>query len=193
MKRQIFTLVFAVVSLISLAQDNTNARLHPLTKLDLGLQGVGLTFERRLGNEASIDLAAGLGGGYDIWSHSFTYIAQVLSPSGYVSITPKLFYNRSKRIAKGRSVELNGGDYIGLRIKYTTRGIAESSDAWDALLFNIHWGLQRAIAKRWTVNTHLGIGYAINAVDLNHAPGSFYPSVGFNFSYILNKPRTGRK
>ena len=191
--KQIFTLVFAAVNLISLAQGNTDTKLHPLTKLDLGLQGAGVSFERRLGNAASIDLSAGFGGGYDIWSHSFTYVGQVFSPSGYVSITPKFFYNRLKRIAKGRSVELNGGNYIGLRIKYTTRGIAENPDAWDALLFNIHWGLQRAIAKRWTVNTHLGIGYAIDAVDLNHVPGSFYPAMGFNFSYILSKPHDNVK
>jgi len=186
MKRQIFTLFFITLGFISLAQ---NTKLRPLTKLDLGLQGIGLGFERRLGNSTSIDLSAGIGGGYDIWENSFTYVIEMFSPSGYISVNPKFYYNRKKRIAKGRSVELNGGNYIGIRIKYTTRGIAENPGAWDALLFNLHWGLQRAIAERWTVNTHLGIGYAVDAVDLNNSAGTFYPALGLSFSYVLNRRR----
>ena len=41
-------------------------QLTTLTKLDLGLQGIGLTFEPRLSNTFTTDLSFGFGGGYNI-------------------------------------------------------------------------------------------------------------------------------
>jgi hypothetical protein len=84
---------------------------------------------------------------------------------------------------------LNSGNYIGLRVKYTTRGISESPQVWDALLFNAHWGMQRAIGTRWTLNTHFGAGYAVDAVDLNNSEGTIYPALDLKFSYRLNKKK----
>jgi hypothetical protein len=191
MKRRIFTFLFTSVNVVSFAQNKANKDLRPFTKLDLGLQGVGITFERRLGNSSDIELSTGIGtGGYDISEKSLTYIVDPSNPTGYISITPKIYYNRNKRLAKGKPGELNGGNYFGLRIKYATRGIAEDTQVWDALLFNLHWGLQRAVGKRWTINSHFGLGYAMDAVDLNNTSGTIYPALDLKFSYILNKKRS---
>jgi hypothetical protein len=187
MKRQIFTIAFVTFSFFSFAQYN---KLQPLTKLNLELQGVSLSYEPRLGNSATIDLSAGVGtGGYDIWS-SFTYVIDPTSPTAFISITPKFYYNRNKRLSKGKTGDLNSGNYIGLRVKYTTRGLAENPDVRDALLFNAHWGMQRAISKRWTLNIHFGAGYGIDATDLNNSEGSIYPALDLKFSYLLNKRRS---
>ena len=189
MKRQIFTLTVLSISLFSFAQENSKPQLQPLTKLDLGLQGVGVTFERRLGNSTTIDLSAGFGGGYDIWSNSFTYAVNIPGLAGYISITPKFYYNLEKRIAKGKPTDYNSGNYIGLRLKYATRSISEATNIRDALLFNIHWGLQRWIGKRWTMNTHFGAGYAVDATDLNNSGGTIYPALDLKFSYVLSKKK----
>lgn len=189
MKKYIFTLVFASAGFILFAQRNTG--IQPFTKLDLGLQGFGLSFERRLGNASAIEFSAGIGtGGYDIWYNSFSYEVNPVDPTGYISITPKFYYNRAKRLAKGKPAELNAGNYFGARIKYTTRGISENTGAWDALLFNLHWGMQRAIGKRWGFQSHFGLGYAIDAVDLNNSAGTVYPALDLKFFYILNKQRS---
>lgn len=188
MKRQIFTLFLTSFSLIAAAQNISNNELRPLTKLNLELQGFSFSAEPKLGKSSTIDFSAGIGtGGYDIWRSSFNYIVDPSSPTGFISITPKFYYNRNKRLAKGKTGDLNSGNYIGLRIKYTSRGIAEDTQVWDALLFNAHWGMQRAIGNRWTLNTHFGLGYAIDAVDLNNSAGTIYPALDLKFSYILNK------
>ena len=70
-----------------------------------------------------------------------------------------------------------------------SRGIAENPDVRDALTFNVHWGLQRNLSKRWTLNSHFGVGYAIDATDLSNSDGSFYPALDLKFSYILNKQK----
>lgn len=191
MKGQIFTLILAAFSFMATAQNNSHQQLQSLTRLNLELQGVSFSAEPKAGKFSTIDFSAGIGtGGYDIWQSSFTYVVDPLSPTAFISITPKFYYNRSKRIAKGKNGELNSGNYIGLRVKYTTRGISEDTQAWDALLFNAHWGMQRAIGNRWTLNTHFGLGYAIDAVDLNNSEGTIYPALDLKFSYILNKKRS---
>jgi len=190
MKRQIFTLTVLLAGIVSFAQKSTDYKLRSLTKLNLELQGFGFSFEPRIGNIATVDLSAGIGtGGYDIWAESFTYVVYPQGPTAFISITPKIYYNRKKRMEKGKLTALNSGNYFGLRIKYTTRSISENSDIRDALLYNAHWGMQRAIAKRWILATHFGVGYAIDATDLSNSEGTFYPALDLKFSYILNKRR----
>jgi len=191
MKRQIFTLAVVLLGIQSFAQKSTDTKLRSLTRLNLELQGFGVSLEPRLGNSATIDLSTGVGtGGYDIWSESFTYVVDPFPPTVFFSITPKFYYNRNKRLEKGKQTALNSGNYFGLRIKYTSASFGENTNVRDALLFNVHWGMQRAIAKRWTVNSHFGIGYAIDATDLNNSEAAFYPALDLRFSYILNKHRS---
>ncbi|HSB92383.1 MAG TPA: hypothetical protein VLC28_04665, partial [Flavitalea sp.] len=52
----------------------------------------------------------------------------------------------------------------------------------NSILTNIHWGIQRAIANRWTLNAHVGAGYA---QDIDYKFGTVYPAIDFKFSYIL--------
>ena len=190
MKAQIFTSVFTTLSLVSMAQNHTNTQLHTQTKLNLELQGFGLSVEPTLGKSFTVDFSGGIGtGGYDISTNSLTYVVAPLDPTLFVSITPKFYYNRARRLAKGKNIALNAGNYFGLRIKYTSKGLSESSEAYDALLFNAHWGMQRAMGKRWTMNTHFGLGYAMDATDLNNSSGTIYPALDLKFSYILNKNR----
>lgn len=184
------TLLSLFVFLFAFSSFAQQAQLHPLTKLDIGFQGLGFTSERRLFASATIDISAGVGGGYTILPRDFTYSANPVDAAGYVAVTPKFFYNLKKRSEKGKTASLNSGNYIGLRIKYATKSFSGNGEGEDALLLNMQWGIQRMIAKKWSVTTHIGIGYAINATDLNHPSGAFYPSIGFNFSYMLNHLRS---
>ena len=187
MRKCISTSLLLTTSLFLFSQYSDTNKLRNLAKLDLGLQGIGLTFEPRVGKNTTIDLSGGMGGGYKISTDDLTYEVDFTNPALYFSVTPKFFYNRQKRIEKGKASLLNAGNYIGLRLKYTTKGLSESSDIYDALLMNIHWGLQRALGRKWTFMTHIGAGYAMDATDLNHVSGTIYPALEFRFSYVFNK------
>ena len=91
MRYFVFTLILSSNSLFLLAQHPPTGNLRTLTKLDLGLQGVGITFEPKIGKSATIDLSAGIGGGYDIYFNEFTYLLDVTNPAIYLSVTPKFF------------------------------------------------------------------------------------------------------
>lgn len=181
MKRIIlFTLLSGFLQVSFGQTPDTKSKLSSLAKLDLGLQGIGITYEPRLSNMMTVDLSAGGGGGYDIGEGALSI--DYSKPALYLMITPKYFYNRQKRILKGKKTQLNSGNFIGLRIKYVTPNNRQSDYTRNSILINIHWGIQRAISNRWTFGTHVGAGYA---QDIDYNFGTIYPAIDCKFSYIL--------
>jgi hypothetical protein len=162
--------------------NNTNNAVTGLTKIDIGLQGIGFSYEPKISDKLTIDLCAGVGGGYKIEENDFAY--KVLQPAAYFSATPKYFYNFQKKINKGKNTKFNSGDYFGLRLKYVTPLKGNNDETRNGVLTNIHWGMQRAIGGNWLFNLHLGVGYA---TDLKYG-GIVYPAIDFKFAYILSKP-----
>lgn len=166
--------------------------VSPLSKIDLGPQGVGVSFERRLGKKSIIDLSLGVGGGYAITGHQFKYKVDGLSgPEIYASVNPRLYYNSQNRLTKGKTIERNAGNYFGFRMKYVTDAVAENFVVWDAVLFNFHWGMQRPVGRRWIFNGHVGPGYGFahsfifgnRLTGLNH----YYGSVELKLSYVFSR------
>jgi hypothetical protein len=137
----------------------------------------------------TMELSLGAGGGYEIAENNFSYTWNILDPAFYFSANPKFYYNRQKRVEKNRRSDLNAGNYVGFKIKYTTIAIDEAPGIYDAILMNIHWGLQRAMGKRWLFNAHFGGGYAVDATDLNKINGTLYPAVDIRFSYVFSRLR----
>jgi hypothetical protein len=154
-----------------------------LTKLDFGLQGIGFTYEPRLSNKITVDLSLGAGGGYDIAEGYLNYRSELLHPAFYFSVTPKYYFNRNSRNIKRKTTLLNSGNYIGVRLKYVTPNNRGNDFTRNSILTNIHWGIQRAIAARWTFNSQAGIGYA---QDIDYNFGTIYPALDFKISYILS-------
>jgi hypothetical protein len=183
MKSITFLTLFLGHLLSSFGQNpKSDIKLSSLTKLDLGLQGIGLSYEPRLSNKMTVDISAGVGGGYDIAGGSIEI--NYLKPAFYFSLTPKYFYNMPSRILKGKKTILNSGNYIGLRLKYVTPTDKQSDFTGNSILINVHWGIQRAISNHWTFNAHIGAGYAR---DIDYDFGTIYPAIDFRFSYIFFK------
>jgi hypothetical protein len=185
MKKFFLSVLFSGCLFLAFGQEQSvSSELRSLTKLDLGFEGIGFTYEPKIAKIMTLELSAGMGGGYSIGEGSIQYISRILFPAFYFSANPKLFYNRQRRVEKGRSTKFNSGNYIGLKAKYTTPSIAPDNTENNALLVNLHWGMQRAIGKRWTINTHFGFGYA---QDFETNFGTIYPSVDLHFSYVFSK------
>ncbi len=159
--------------------------LRNLTKIDLGFQGVGLSYEPRVGSKTTIDFAAGIGAGTVVSEDRIEQKFYVLAPSFYFGINPKFYYNRQKRIRKGKSVINNAGNYIGARMMFVAGNGSSDSDkrTRNSLLFNIHWGIQRPIGQRWLFNAHAGLGSAVDVGD--GFTNVLYPVIGVKFAYLL--------
>jgi hypothetical protein len=164
--------------------------LRTVARIDLGLQGLGISLEVPVSRKYTIEFSGGLGGGYDLSDGSFSYDWGLLNPCAYLSVNGRYYYNRDRRAAKGKSLLLNAGDYFGVRLKYTSPEITGGGSMSDAVLANIHWGMQRPIGRKWTINGHAGIGWAYNAINsIDPSGGKVYPAAEFKISYALNRKR----
>lgn len=183
-KRTFLFVLFAGILFSAFGQSPPSNRvLSNLVKLDLGLQGIGLTYESRLAGKWTADLSAGAGGGYDIAESSLNYNLNINRPAFYFSFTPKYYYNLAKRIRKGKSTVLNSGNYIGLRLKYVTPNDRRTDATRNSVLANAHWGMQRGLGTHWLFNAHIGAGYAM---DIDYSFGTIYPALDFKFAYVLS-------
>jgi hypothetical protein len=176
----LLTSILGFLSVCSGQTQETETKISSLTKLDLSLQGVGLTFEPRLSRNITTDLSAGIGGGYNISEGSIDY--QVIKPALYISATPKYFYNIKKRIDEGKTIQNNSGNFIGFRLKYNMPLSKKTDMIRNSVLANIHWGLQRAFGNNWLFSSQIGVGYA---QDIDNNFGTIYPTLDFKFSYIF--------
>jgi len=162
----------------------TDPVMVSLAKIDVGPQGVGVSYEPKISNKLTGDLCMGIGGGYSIDESDFNY--ELLQPALYFSVTPKYFYNIQKRINNGKNTQLNSANYFGLRVKYVTPVSKNNDKIRNTVLTNIHWGIQRNVGGNWLLNFHLGVGYAS---DFKFG-GIIYPSVEIKFAYIFLKGNT---
>ncbi|MGB8193938.1 MAG: hypothetical protein WCF67_18540, partial [Chitinophagaceae bacterium] len=148
---------------------SATAEPHLPLLLDLGLQGVGLSIEPKLGKATTIVFGAGIGGGYFVTGKRFSYVFMPGSPEAYFTVNPRLYFRK-----KTGNTEKNEGGYIGFKLKYTTehlfsdKGFDDTVRNWvsfkgarlHTLLFNFHWGYQKSFGKRWLFNGHVGPGYS---------------------------------
>jgi hypothetical protein len=182
-------LLVACTCILVFAKAQTTKSLVSLKKIDLGLQGIGFSYELKSTTNFTFDLCAGAGGGYDIYEGGqFAYYP--LKPALYLSLAPKYFYNFQKRISKEKNTQLNSANYFGISIKYV-KTFAPQIDAYqpispEVVLMNIHWGIQRAIGGHWLFNFQSGVGYAI---DAEYEYGTIYPALDVKFAYVLGKKR----
>lgn len=186
--RKISLVYFAITLLFihKLYAQKTLPTLTNLSKLDIGLQGIGFSYEKKLSSKISNNFSVGLGGSYLVSPKSISYVIDPLYPSIYASSATKFYYKRKIFSNSDLSSLHNSGNYIGAKIKFVLDPFQVNNVSTLVLLSNIHWGLQRAITNRWLINTHLGAGYAFDLLD---GYGTLYPTIDLNFSYVLNKKK----
>ncbi|MDB5229390.1 MAG: hypothetical protein JWN76_195 [Chitinophagaceae bacterium] len=166
---------------------NKNKETLPVTslsKLEIGLQGIGFAYEAKLGSKLTIDLSAGLGGSY-ILADKLQYNLSRYAPGLYLSANPRWYYNGTRQ---SRNMTLdNAGNYFGARIKYV-HDLSKVKSEGSVILFNIHWGIQKKLSQRLFINTHAGPGYAMPVVPSPYAIKKvFYPAVDVKIGYLLNQ------
>ncbi|WP_299823292.1 hypothetical protein [uncultured Pontibacter sp.] len=193
-------LIFLAISALSFgASAQSLETLEPtglasMTKLEVGLQGIGVGYEIPLSKKLSVNLSAGLGGGYSIdqndFANGFNSRLIIDEPVAYFRSEVKYTYNREKRLAKGKPMWSNAGNYVAYQAKYTTRRVFDGVDTGTplnkTLLNEVHWGIQRPLGQKFIFNTHVGLGYA---ADFDFKNSQLYPAAGAQFSYIISKSR----
>ena len=173
--------LLAVLLVANAAAGFAQSTLEKVGKVSLGLQGAEFSYELPLGKSFLLESTAGLGVGMEAYKNNYSYSFYLLDPVPFVSTQLKWIYNREKREAQDKNNANNAGNYIGLQTKYSF-GHPNSLALNKALLTDIHWGLQRSIATKFTFNTNIGLGYMY---DFDTAYGAIAPVLRVKFGYRL--------
>ncbi len=175
-------IVIVLVMVVNTVFSQKESKLEKQFKAEFVFTGFGFSYELPLAKKWIVDLGAGIGGGVD---ESESYPSSFNSPAAYFKSEFKYVYNREKRLIKSKSIISNSGSYIALQAKYTTKRFSESATdepSNNAILTDVHWGIQTPLGSNWLFNFHIGLGILR---DLDNNNGLMSPTLGLKFSYIL--------
>ncbi len=195
-KRIILLPILSLLTFMSFGQEKSkDSSLNTYEKIDLGINGIGLSLETPLSRKILSEFAIGLGPSYDIYdedgiTQSMDWHWALLEPSFYCSAYGKFYYNREKRLNKGKSLLFNTGNFVGLKVKYVSQSLSSPQYYSNTLLANLNWGAQYALGKHWVYSFSFGLGYGYN-MDTSY--GMFYPAMDLKFSYVLPFFDKGKK
>jgi len=149
--------------------------------IEIGTHGLSVGYDILIGNKSFLNFETGVGGGYNLNDDAVSYILNFSKPTPYVKSSYSFFYNKDKRISKGKSLKNNSGNFIEAQLKYSF-GNKNDIDLNKSLLTDLHWGIQRSIGSNFYFRTHVGIGYL---QDFDLSKGNLTPTLGFKFGYNL--------
>ena len=163
--------------------------LKTVPKVGLGINGLDFSVEIPLAEKISIEPAIGFGPSYDFSdmdavTKKMGWHYALIEPSVHASMYGKFFYNRDKRISKGKSLLFNSGKFIGMKVKYVSKPLTTEKyhGQTNTLIANLNWGGQRNFGHHWNYSYSLGLGYGRN---LDFAYDTFYPAIDLKVSYVL--------
>ena len=189
MNRNKLSFILLLFALILQAGVVSSQSLEFIQKLGLGINGLDVAFEIPVAKNITIEPAVGLGPSYSFHQDNIImgrsgWNWTLLEPSIHVSTYGKFFYNRGKRMRKGKSMLLNSGKFIGVKVKYVSKPLAyhEFAGQSNTLITNLNWGGQRNIGRHWNYSYSAGMGYDCN-LDFSYC--TFYPAFDLKLAYVL--------
>lgn len=168
MKTKLLLSLLLVSSLIN-AQDVSVEK--SVNGVQVGLFGVWVHNESRLSNEIALRSEVGLDAGF-FGGSVFIDDGFILAPS--IKIEPRWYHNLKRRQDKGKRIDGNSGNFLGLKINYqpdwfTISNISDLSVV-PTLSFIPNWGIRRNIGDHFNFETGIGVGIA----------REFWKQVGFS-------------
>ncbi len=190
MNKNKLSFFFLLFALLTQASALSSQSLQTVQKIGLGINGLELAVEIPVTENISIEPAVGFGPSYDFDDRQDAITSKMgwhwalLEPSIHVSTYGKFFYNRDKRMHKGKSMLFNSGKFIGAKVKYVSKPLTdyEYHGMHNTLITNLNWGGQRNIGKHWNYSYSVGLGYGYN---LDYSRSTFYPAFDVKVAYVL--------
>ena len=160
--------------------------LQTIPKIGLGINGVDFSIEIPVDKKITIEPAVGVGPTYKKtdWdeyvppSNEISYFDQGL----HVSMYGKYLYNRNRRLNKGKSLHLNSGNFIGMKVWYVSKPFNNEEYLYNTILVNLNWGGQRNIGRYWIYSYSLGLGWGYN-IDIPY--DCLHLAIDLKMAYVL--------
>jgi len=157
MKRTVLLLALILGALLSAQQTATVEK--SITGLQIGFFGAEVYNEARLSDQVS--LRSQLSFLPSIWGGDFySKTGFALAPA--LSLTPKYYYNLTKRAEKGKNTKNNAANYIAAELQYVPNWFVisnvEGVQVNPSLSIIPHYGFRRNFATHFNYEFKAGVG-----------------------------------
>lgn len=186
-KRNIFYIsgifMLFVCSMTAFSQELTTVH-----KIGLGLHGLDYAYEIPVARKITIEPFVGFGPSYNLHEEDFVMARLnwhwvILNPSVHLGVNGKYIYNRDRRVARGKSLLFNSGNFIGVKVKYISRPLTNKPNFYSNTLFStVSWGGQHNLGRHWNFSYAAGVGYGYN-IDFPYS--MFFPALDLKVAYVL--------
>lgn len=154
--------IFSVFNLTAQQQPQTASVEKSIYGIQTGFLGIWVHNERKLSNSIALRGEVGLDAGLLGRSYSDDHqIDYVFTP--VLILEPRWYYNLEKRLSKGKSIDNNSGNFIGLKISFNPDLFVVSNvndvHVPNQLFVIPKWAIKRSIGKHFTYEAGIGIGY----------------------------------
>lgn len=123
-------------------------------EVNLVSPGFGVSYELPISKRFLLDFAGGFGMPMHKREGSLVINSGEINP--YTRFELKYYYNRDRRLRKGKEINNNRGNFIGAQSKLM---FGLTHDDATIALNEIHWGVQTEIAKKLLLTFQIGAAH----------------------------------
>jgi hypothetical protein len=153
-------------------------------KGNLELLGAAVTLEKRIAEKFTVYLEGGLKSDFGL-NYSRYKASESIKMVGFIGGSElRYYYNLNRRMAKGKSIENNSGNFWSLGANYSFKPFLAPSEIarHGVTTISPSWGIQRVVGNKFCLETALGLSINYFEVDKKWFAG---PGLGFKFGYVL--------
>lgn len=178
-------LVCNLFTISNFAQDSEKATVEKsIYGIQTGFFGVWFHNESRLTNQISLRSEIGLDAGVVANSSESS---SFLVPS--LRIEPRWYYNLDKRLAKGKSIKNNSGNFLSLTTTYNPDWFVIPEKTNLNFIGSVavipKWAIKRTYGNHFTFETGAGIGYLFFTEDYNDRKGDLGIDLHLRIGYTF--------
>lgn len=174
MKKIILFLMFLGITTFSYAQEDIS--LKKQFGIEANLIGGGVSYELPLSQKFLADFSGGFGLPIAKGWGSVAIDNSRIKP--YTRIEIKRYYNRDNRLQKGKEINDNRGNFIGIRNKMMYGVVTDDS---TVALNELFWGVQTELAPKLLFTFQIGGAHYYTKDKHNY----FSPLLDLKIKYIL--------
>jgi hypothetical protein len=176
MKKTVLLFIYSFIGISIYAQDENYLQKQFGVEANLVAPGFGVSYELPISRRFLTDIYGGFGMPIAKGWGSIAIDDGHIKP--YTRIGIKYYYNRDNRVRKGKEINNNRGNFLGLQNKVMYGVVTDDS---TVLLNEIHWGVQTEIARNLLLTFQIGGAHYYTKAKNNY----FSPLLDLKIKYII--------
>jgi hypothetical protein len=136
--------------------------------IQTGFLGVWINNEAKLSNQIAMRTEFGM---YTAIINEINSSSTGFIISPVITAEPRWYYNLDERVAKGKNISGNSGNFFSINISYMPNWFEISnidiSERVNGFSVTPTWGIKRNFGKNFNYETGIGVGYGRQIRELN--------------------------